>query len=1084
MANDPIIGIDLGTSNTVAAFADSGSAVKILADDAGYKIHPSVVSFHPNGGVVVGASAKQRKVIDPQNTIYSAKRLIGRSYNSPEVQTAKGRVPYQIKEGPNALPLIATRGGEFAVPEISAIILDHAKTLATARLGRDVTRAVVTVPASFNDAQRSATATAGAIAGLTIVRVLNEPTAAALAYGHTRNLREIIAVYDFGGGTFDITLLRLEDQVYEVLGTAGDTFLGGDDLDERLVDKMVSKFLAENRIDLRTNEVSMMRLRAVAEQTKIELSRRSRAVVRIDEIAYGPRGVPLNLQIEISRDEFVGAVSDIIDRTFPVCQEALALAGIGTDQIADVILVGGTTKIPYVRDQVSRFFAKAPRTDVNPEDAVAVGAALQATSLERILSRPRASSRQVPIVVPENLPGFEDPTMTDANIRADQKEDPSGAVMAPSELSLGGGPRMKRPTAAYPQNRMSTEAGTGERRTGAQPIVKAPTERIDTSYSVQRGGVRDEFPEGRTRPNAPNPLTNPTAASSSGGIPAQARTASLDLASPAIPLGRLTQRAMTPVPGDEPIATSSRPTVDMAAEDARAARQTQPGTGAVRTITADQVGGQRPTGAIPRVPTARQTQPVPTTGPAPAASRQTQPGAAVDGPRTTQSQPVVARTISSQPPPTPSPRQTQPTPTVAAPRATSSQPVVGRATPPPMPAVRPTGKSPALAKPDESLTKTAFGVPPPPGFPSRPPGSTDFDVTTSAGFQGEEKTRPRAPSVPPPARPWLDEEKVRTEPRASSSPGIEPQRPRTGQMSPLSAQRPPTENDDFLELELSAPTGRPASTQPSPASTQPLSPLVPIAAATAPTMMISRDLDDDFDEEPRNPASTAKGFQPPERARPASAPPPQYPFTPNQALAPAAPSQALASLAGVGQYARSSPPSTPPPVAEPTGYQSRAYQEPTAHQAPAYQEPAPPPAPQRPMQVLEVTPRSLGIGTVAGFCEELIRRNARLPSEMKKLFVTSRDNQENVRIVVCQGESRRLDNNTVIGDLVLQNLPKRPRGETAIEVTFQLDASGILQVRARDSQTGREQRASLDLVGNLPQQDVSAARDRVAGLRR
>ena len=1076
MANDPIIGIDLGTSNTVAAFADTGNSVKILADDAGYKIHPSVVSFHPNGGVVVGASAKQRKVIDPQNTIYSAKRLIGRAYSSPEVQIAKGRVPYQIKEGPNALPLIATRGGEFAVPEISAIILDHAKTLASARLGRDVTRAVVTVPASFNDAQRSATATAGAIAGLTVVRVLNEPTAAALAYGHTRNLREIIAVYDFGGGTFDITLLRLEDQVYEVLGTAGDTFLGGDDLDERLVDKMVSKFLAENRIDLRTNEVSMMRLRAVAEQTKIELSRRSRAVVRIDEIAYGPRGVPLNLQIEISRDEFVGAVSDIIDRTFPVCQEALALAGIGTDQIADVILVGGTTKIPYVRDQVSRFFAKAPRTDVNPEDAVAVGAALQATSLERILSRPRASSRQVPIVVPENLPGAEDPTMTDANIRVDQTDDPSGATMAPSELSLGG-PRAKRPTAAYPQNRMSTEAGTGDRRTGAQPIVKSPTERIDTSYSVQRGGVRDEFPEVRTRPNAPNPLSNPTAASSSGGIPAQARTASLDLASPAIPLGRLTQRAMTPVPGSEPIATPSQPTVDVAAEDARAARQTQPGTGAARTITADQVSGQRPTGAIPRVPTSRQTQPVPATGPTPAVSRQTQPGAAVDGPRTTQA-------ISAQPPPTPSPRQTQSAPAVGAPRAPSSPPVAGRATPPPMPAAaRLTGKSPALAKPDESLTKTAFGVPPPPGFPARPPGSTDFDETTSAGFQGEEKTRPRAPSVPPPARAWLDEEKVRTEPRAASSPGIEQQRPRTGQASPLSAQRPPTENDDFLEIELAAPAGRPGSAPPSPASTQPLSPQVPIAAATAPTLMLSRDLDDDF-EAPRNPAATAKGFQPPERAKPASAPPPQYPPAYNQALAPAAPSQALASLAGVGQYARSIPPSTPPPVAEPTGYQSRAYQEPTAHQAPAYQEPAPAPPPQRPMQVLEVTPRSLGIGTVAGFCEELIRRNARLPSEMKKLFVTSRDNQENVRIVVCQGESRRIDNNTVIGDLVLQNLPKRPRGETAIEVTFQLDASGILQVRARDSQTGREQRASLDLVGNLPQQDVSAARDRVAGLRR
>src|SRR4051812_37923782 len=385
--SDPIVGIDLGTSNTVVAYSDATGTVRVLADEAGYKIHPSVVSFHPSGGVVVGAPAKQRKVIDPKNTIYSIKRLIGRSYNSPEVQIAKKRMPYQIKEGPNQLPKVVTRGGEFAIPEISAIVLDHVRNVAAAQLQTQVNRAVVTVPASFNDAQRSATATSGAIAGLTIVRVLNEPTAAALAYGNARSLNEVIAVFDFGGGTFDITILKLHDQVYEVLGTAGDTFLGGDDLDERLVDRMVEKFLAENRIDLRTNEVSMMRLRAVAEQTKIELSRRSRAVVRIDEIAYGPSGKPLDLQIEIARDEFVRQVADIIDQTFPVCQEAMKLAGLDTDQIDDVVLVGGTTKIPYVRDQVSKFFSKAPRTDVNPEEAVAYGAALQATALERVLSR-------------------------------------------------------------------------------------------------------------------------------------------------------------------------------------------------------------------------------------------------------------------------------------------------------------------------------------------------------------------------------------------------------------------------------------------------------------------------------------------------------------------------------------------------------------------------------------------------------------------------------------------------------------------------------------------------------------------------
>jgi molecular chaperone DnaK len=498
---DPIVGIDLGTSNSVVAHADAAGSVTVLADDGGYKIHPSVVSFHPNGGVVVGVAAKQRKVIDPQNTIYSIKRLIGRAYNSPEVQTAKQRSPFQIKEGPNGAPIIATRGGAFAVPEISAIVLDHVRNLAAVRLATPVNRAVVTVPASFNDAQRSATATAGAIAGLTVVRVLNEPTAAALAYGHTRNLREIIAVYDFGGGTFDITFLKLEDQVYEVLGTSGDTFLGGDDLDERLVEKMVAKFLTENRVDLRTNEIAMMRLRAVAEQTKIELSRRSRAVVRVDEIAYGPRGAPLNLQIEIARDEFVREVSDLIDRTFPVCTDALQLAGLAKDQIADVILVGGSTKIPYVRDQVAKFFGKPPRTDVNPEDAVAAGAALQAISLERILARRPSSRVSVAPPTPEasRAAADEETTSSTATDVLELADPESGATMAPSELMLSAGDRVKRPTASYAGGpRRSVEPG-----------------KPDTSYSVTRGGVRDEvasperYPAGPPMPRPPTELTPP-----------------------------------------------------------------------------------------------------------------------------------------------------------------------------------------------------------------------------------------------------------------------------------------------------------------------------------------------------------------------------------------------------------------------------------------------------------------------------------------------------------------------------------------------------------------------------------------------
>jgi molecular chaperone DnaK len=359
----------------------------VLADDKGGKIHPSVVSFHPNGSVVVGAEAKQRRIIDPRNTVYSAKRLIGRSFRSREIHAAMQRMPYLIKEGANQQPVIVTRGGEFAVPEISAIVLDHVRNVAAKALGRDVNRAVVTVPASFNDAQRSATATAGAIAGITVVRVLNEPTAAALAYGHTRQLSKVIAVYDFGGGTFDVTLLRLQDQVYEVLATAGDSFLGGDDIDELLMEHMADVCVSKLRTDVRGDELALMRLRAVAEQAKIELSRRQRALVKIDEIAYGAGGAPLNLETEITRDQLISKAAPLIERTFKVCAEALTLAGLS----ASVGRGRGAGRRhdedpPRPRARHAVLPARAAHRDQS-RGGGGSGRGLQALSLERILSK-------------------------------------------------------------------------------------------------------------------------------------------------------------------------------------------------------------------------------------------------------------------------------------------------------------------------------------------------------------------------------------------------------------------------------------------------------------------------------------------------------------------------------------------------------------------------------------------------------------------------------------------------------------------------------------------------------------------------
>ena len=873
---DPIVGIDLGTSNSVVAHADAGGNVRVLADESGGKIHPSVVSFHPNGGVVVGAGAKQRKVIDPQNTIYSVKRLIGRAYSSHEVRTAKKRMPYQIKEGENELPLIVTRGGEFAVPEISAIVLDHVRNIATAQLGQEVSRAVVTVPASFNDAQRSATATAGAIAGITVVRVLNEPTAAALAYGNTRNLRQTIAVYDFGGGTFDITILRLNDQVYEVLGTAGDTFLGGDDLDERLVDKMVAKFLSENRIDLRTNEISMMRLRAVAEQTKIELSRRSRAVVRVDEIAYGPNGRPLNLMIEITRDEFVSHVADIIDKTFPVCKEALSYAGLSIDRIDDVILVGGTTKIPYVRDQVSKFFAKAPRTDVNPEDAVAVGAALQATSLERILSRSGRISAQVPNANAEEQ-------TVDTSLKSLNEK----GVTMQSFTDLSSPPvldeRPKRTTANY----------------GAE-------KKVDTGYSMSRAGPREVF-EGKQ-------------------------------------------------------------------------------------------GAQQPIGRM-RTPGAPQTQPLPRADLPPA--RQTAFGVPVaPAPSSFLS---IEETTQAEPLSLPTPPAGLPTP--PKPPKPPTNRGMGAITPPPIPTVKqPLVEEPAVmewgsaddfqTKPgdQEAPTLNAASTLPtfPPPAPIAPPGVPVAPATAPTMMSMVPPVRPVAPSQPPPSYP-----------PASSAPAMP-------SANPTPFGPPPKASPNARTIAPSAPP--PAYQSPQ------------IGA----TLLELESEQTDLGQAPSSAASTARGFQPPAATTPPPIAPQAYPVLPR-----------------------------PQPA-------------------------APRPAPI----VMDVTPRSLGIATVAGYCEELIRRNSRVPAQTVKVFATSRDQQRAVRIVVCQGESRRLDNNTIIGDLHLEGLTPRPRGETSIEVTFSLDASGILRVKARDAQTGREQQASLDLVGGVPDENVAASRERLQQLRR
>ncbi len=379
---DRVIGIDLGTTNSCVAAVIDGQ-VHVVPDERGARVQASMVSFLADGSVVVGNEARQEQMVDPVNSIYSAKRLIGRHYASKEVRTALQTFPYRIVKGKNNVPLIEVRGERFGLPEISGMVLRRMKDISERYLRQPVQRAVVTVPANFNDTQRQMTKLAGTLAGLDVIRIINEPTAAALAYGYGRGMNARIAIYDFGGGTFDITLLEMRDNVFEVIATAGDTFLGGDDFDNRLTRYMVHAFKQQYGFSIETDSIAVSRLKHVAEKVKCELSTNPRAVVNVAELALDAGGNMLDLRFQMSRDDFNERHQDIVQRTFLVCDEALALAGMKARDVDGVVLVGGTTRMPLVRQMVAEYFSKEPLTDINPDEVVAIGAAIQGAALDQ-----------------------------------------------------------------------------------------------------------------------------------------------------------------------------------------------------------------------------------------------------------------------------------------------------------------------------------------------------------------------------------------------------------------------------------------------------------------------------------------------------------------------------------------------------------------------------------------------------------------------------------------------------------------------------------------------------------------------------
>jgi len=375
-----VVGIDLGTTNTVAACVRDGR-VHVLADEKGNRLLPSVVSFHPNGEVLVGGSAKLRRLTDAKNTIASIKRLIGRPWDSDEIRLARSRFAFELREGPGQGALVVARGEAYTLPEISAFVLKRVRQIAEAALGEKVDRAVITVPAHFNELQRASTKVAGRVAGLEVLRILNEPTAAALAYGFGSSANERVAVYDYGGGTFDCSLLELSGNLYEVLATAGDTFLGGDDLDSAIAEQMCSAFLLQHRYDPRADPQAFEKLRAAAETLKIELSTNMQAQMDLKDVAYGIGGKQLGLTFTMTQADLDALAEPFVERTLQVTQDALNTAHLSQGSFDRVVLVGGSTRIPLVRRRVEAFFGMPPMDRVNPDEVVAIGAAIQASAL-------------------------------------------------------------------------------------------------------------------------------------------------------------------------------------------------------------------------------------------------------------------------------------------------------------------------------------------------------------------------------------------------------------------------------------------------------------------------------------------------------------------------------------------------------------------------------------------------------------------------------------------------------------------------------------------------------------------------------
>jgi molecular chaperone DnaK len=854
LATAPVIGIDLGTTNTVVAVVRDGQA-SAIPDQDGQVLLPSVVSFHPSGNVLVGRAAKERRLVDSINTIYSVKRLIGRSWDSEEVRKARSRFPFQMKEGPGQAALVVARGETYTLPEISAFVLRKAKSIAEAALGTTIDRAVITVPANFNDLQRAATKVAGRVAGLEVMRILNEPTAAALAYGYGKSTSERIAVYDFGGGTFDVTLLDLSDNVFEVLATAGNTFLGGDDLDLAIAERMAETFLARHRYDPRQEPQVYEHLKVAAEDVKHRLSGESEITIEIKDIAHGPGGKPLGLTFSMTRGELERLATPLIDRTFEVCKEALGIARLGANDFQQLLLVGGSTRVPLVKRRVEDFWKRDVRAHISPDEVVAIGAAIQASALSGAEARRKGTVPPPPNPARASMPSSHDLDRS-AFARKRGGTLPPGAQRPKSDTAPGpilqskGRPRMDTSPDAF--GIPSTQPFQGRERTPTRP-------------GVQEGAD----------PNAPS-------RSPALGV----------LGRPAEPAERPKQKTGT---GLGPAArVVSGPTLVSATEAAQSAK------------AAAELGLPLVTPDPPPV-AAKAAKPAPTTQPVPVRKEESVAFQLGDDD-------IQDLTIAERP-------------------ATA-----------PQGGLRPLAQPMSFAPPQELR-------------------DDDFEV----------------PEIP------------------------EDEPTKVGTPSPAELQRARQEGLAMLRAQEEA-----AARQQLP---PPPPPPPPLAVPAPPAAMFT--------------ATAPLGFGTLNLTQPVAP----------AIHAPAPVGTTTAPLQAVGVTTQKLPSAHPPPLA-----------------------PVPP-------VLVDVTPLTLAVETVEGYCDSIIGRNTTVPCSRTREFVTAADNQTSVRVRVSQGESTRFAENTLLGEIELSGLRPARRGDVRIAVSFALDASGMLVVSAKDVGTGRETSTQVHLVG-------------------